>query len=230
MVCSNVAGRCVVDHPHQLFDRPPDQRFGMALVGLDVEARLVRRQRAALITKAPRAAEHVVVFEQVAVVLDVVADAAEHAAHHRLVHGFDEGVKARVPAVHEQARVRFARRRNPQPREEPHRHGFLDAAEILRQVVEHERLEAEKLLAARVTIEVDAKAGLGGAPRSETARANADVAHGLPVPDQVGRVIGVFLEGGLELRPVGLVEPQLDALQHLRIEEIVLRLRQRAAR
>ena len=87
---------------------------------------------------------------------------------------------------------------------------------ILRQVVEHERLQAEELLAARIAIEVDAQAGLGAAARSEAARADADVANGLPVPDHVGRVVGVLLERGLQLRPVGCVQPDLDALQHVR--------------
>src|SRR5688500_14732783 len=103
----------------------------MTLIGLDVETQLVGRQSLALIVEAPRAAEDVVVFKEVAVVLDVAVDAAEHTAHHRLVDRFDEGIETFVAAVYIQPSVRLTRRGNADAREETHRHGLFDPAEIL---------------------------------------------------------------------------------------------------
>jgi hypothetical protein len=126
--------------------------------------------------------------------------------------------------------VGLARGGNAEAREQAHRHGFLDAAGILREVIEHERLQAQKLLATGVAIEVHAQARLGGAARAEPARADADVADGVAVPGQVGRVIGVLLKAGLELGPVRRVQPQLDPLDDLRVEQVVGGLRRRRQR
>jgi len=105
--------------------------------------------------------EHVVVFEQVAVVLHVVADGAVEAAHHRLVNRFDQAIEAGVAPVDVETRVCFARRQDADAREEPHRDRFPDAGHVLREIVEHERLQPEKLLAAVIAIEVETQARLG---------------------------------------------------------------------
>src|SRR5688572_23413687 len=119
-----------------------------------------------------------------------------------LFRSLDKRVKAGVTAVHVEARMRLARRRDAEAREELHGHRFLHAAEILREVVEHERLEAEELLTVGVPIEVDAQAGLLRASRAKTARPDPDAADRDPVPDHVRGVIGVFLEVGFQLLPV----------------------------
>ena len=88
----------------------------------------------------------------------------------------------------------------------------MNPRRILGQVVEHQRLQPEEFLAGRVPIEIDLQARLVGVARAAAARADADVADGLAVPDQIGRVIGVGEEVFLELRPVRGVQFEVDPL------------------
>jgi hypothetical protein len=97
----------------------------------------------------------------------------------------------------------------------------VNARLILREVIEHQRFQAEKTAAAGIAIEVETQAGLVGAARAAAARPDADVADGLPVPREVGRVIGVGLEFRLQFGPVGGVDEQVNALDCLLGKQIL---------
>ncbi len=155
--------RRLVGQPHQFLDRPPLLGVALVLACLGVESFRVGAEVGAHVVESPRCALDVVVLEQVPVVLDVALDFTEDAGQEVLVHRLDDRVEADQLVVHVQPRERLARRRHAHPGEQPHRHRFLDARRVLREVVEDDRLEAEEGLVRRVAVEIDAQPGLGGA-------------------------------------------------------------------
>ena len=71
--------------------------------------------------------------------------------------------------------------------EQQHAEPLVQVGRVLGVVAQHERLQAEELLVARVAIEIDAQAGLDAAAAAGAARADADVANGLVAPREVAR-------------------------------------------
>jgi hypothetical protein len=187
------------------------------------EAKLDGRDVGAEISELPVLLPHE--FVQPAVVLGVFADDSVGARQELLVDGLDERVEADVLAAHVQPDVRFARRRNAQPLVKPHRHRLVYPRRILGQIVEDERLETEEFLVGRIPVEVDFEARLVGIARTAAARADADVADRLAVPDEVRGIVGVGLEVFLEFRPIRAVHFEVEALQRRGAEQIVRGLR-----
>ncbi len=85
---------------------------------------------------------------------------------------------------------------------------------ILRVVSQHERLQAEEILARRVAIEVDAQSRLHAAAAAGAARPDADVAQRLIAPPEVGRVVRVVQVVVFQRLPVLGVHGQANLLQN----------------
>jgi hypothetical protein len=108
-----------------------------------------------------------------------------------------------------------------------HADPLVHVRRILRLVAQDERLQAEKRLARRVAIEVDAQAGLHAAAAAGAARADADVAHRLAVPLEVARVVRVVQIVVLQRLPVARVDREIDGLHLAVVEERIGRGRGR---
>ncbi len=206
-------GRRAVGEPDQRFDRPIQLLVALRFMRGRLESQLVFEEAVPEIAELP--VVHPLEFVEIPVVLRVFADGAKHAREHLLVHRLDDHIEAGVLVVDIEPRVNGARRGNAQPRIERHRDGLVNAGRVLRHVVEHERLQAEKSLRRGVAVEVDAQPGFVRAARAAAARADADVTNGLAIQRQIGRVVGVGLEFGPQLRPVGRMQEQIHTLEVL---------------
>jgi hypothetical protein len=215
--------RRLVDGLHHVLDRPPDHRCGRVLVGLRVED-LVAVEIGAEVLEPVFTL--VVVLEQVAVVLrPPVAVGAEYAAEEPLVDGFGDHVGTGEGAVDEQARVRFARRRQAHAPEERHRQPLAQHRRILNEVVEHERLQSKKGLIDRIAIDVHPQPRLGAAAAAQATGSDPDVLDDLVSPRQRGRVIDVLSEVLLQRFPILRVQRQVNVVYDGIVEEPLHRLR-----
>ena len=109
--------------------------------------------------------------------------------------------------------------------EEQHAQALAQVGRILRVVPEDERLQPKELLAGRIAVRVEAKTGFLRAPAPVAAGPDADVAHHLIAPAEIGRVIRVLLEVIFKGLPIPGVDRQPDFVDDGVVEKRIGRVR-----
>src|SRR5918994_464702 len=143
-----------------------------------------------------------------------------------LVDVLDDRIDAVVLVVDEQARVRFARRGPAEALVEAHRDALAHHRGVLPVVVEDDGAETGEALAIAIAIELDLQSRLRAAPRTEAARADADVAHRVAAPDELRGIVTVPIEPLTQRSPVTRVDAQMDIVQRRVVEQIAWTLRE----
>ena len=193
-------------------------------MGLRLEQRAVTLQLGAEIAEVERILP--LVLEQHAIAFAHDGAFVRSGARHRaldevLVDRLDNDVDAHELIVHIETGVRFARRRQPEALEQPHGDALLDQRIVLRDVVDHERLQPQEALIGHEAIDVDSEPGFLLIAAAAAARPDPNVADPQPAPGDVGRVIRVVEIVGLQPRPVVAVNLQAQLLHRFIAEERV---------
>src|SRR5436190_3677663 len=209
-----------VDFLEQLLDRRVERAVGVERVGARLEQLLVFVDRAEIF-RAPLLVDEPVELEDGAVGL------AGHALGEIPVDLLGNRVEAEVLVVDVQPAERFARRGLTQLLEKGEGEPFTQEAVVLPDVVEDDRRQADEGLSGREARDVDAQARLGGIPAALAARADADVPDLDVLPGQIGRVVGVQVRVGAQLREIARIHRQADFLNRVLVEELGHGLRQR---
>jgi hypothetical protein len=136
-----------------------------------------------------------------------------------LVHRLDDRVEAGVLVVDVEARMRLARCRYAQAREQRHAEPLVQVAGILDVVAQYDGLQPEKLLPLVEQVEVDPQAGFVAAAAAGAAGPNPDVLDPLIAPREVRGVVGVQLVVSLEIAPIPRVHREPDGVELRVVEE-----------
>ena len=200
-------------------DRQIQFRVALLLVALRLELLLVRLELLAEVLAVKRPLELVRV--------EVTRVLAQRAIEIRVVDRLDDHVQALQLVVDVEATEGLARCRLAHAREEGHRDALVHHRPVLPEVLEHDRLQPEKLLTGDVAVEVDPQAEFGRVAACVAARTHAGAAHAEVAPLQVGRVVRVLLEVGAQVPQVPRVDGQAELLDRVGGEQVILRLRAR---
>ena len=163
-------------------DRQVEFRVAFLLVVLRLEAILVRLELLAEVLAVKRPLKLVRV--------EVAGVLAERAIEKSVVDRLDDRVQALELVVDVEAAEGLARGGLAHAREESHRDALVHHRSVLPEVLQHDRLQPEKLLAVDVAIEVDPQGELERVAAGASARSHAGVAHAEVAPLQVGGVVG----------------------------------------
>ncbi len=98
----------------------------------------------------------------------------------------------------------------------------MEVARVLRVVSQHDRLQPEKPGGRIVPVEINANPGFRRTATCRTARPDSHVLHRDAVPAEMGRIVEIQLEVGLQLGPISWIDRQPDVVDDAVVERIDL--------